>query len=78
MGPVFKNLFIGNQLMEMGGFVAGVAIPQGVVMGALNGRNRIDLDVAKVFNSRQRGCNCTTGLFAGGSRCDSSTSFLAC
>ena len=56
MRPVFKNLFIGNQLIEVGGFVAGVAIPQGMVMGALNGRNRIDLDVAKVFNSNQLFC----------------------
>ena len=50
MRPVLKDLLSGNQLIEQGASVAGVAIPQGMVMGALNDRDGIDLDIPKMFN----------------------------
>ena len=50
MRPVFKNLFIGKERLELGFFVSRVAIPQGMVMGPLNDGDGIDLNIPKMFN----------------------------
>lgn len=49
----------------MEGKITGVAIPQRMVMSALNNRDRINLDVTKMLNSRQGGRNCTADLLFG-------------
>jgi len=45
MRPVFKNLFFGKQLIELGSLVTRIAIPQGMVMGTLNDGDGIDLEI---------------------------------
>ena len=51
MGPVFINLLAEQQLIEVCGFIAGGAIPKGMMMGALNCGDRVYLDVTEMFNS---------------------------
>ena len=50
MRPVFEDTPVGEQLIEVGQLIARVAVPQGVMMGSLNSGDRVDLDVAKVFD----------------------------
>ena len=45
-----ENLLVGNQLIELGGLVTRIAIPQRMVMSALNDGDGINLDIAEVFN----------------------------
>ena len=53
MRPVFEDLPACDQVVEMRRLVTGIAVPQRMMMGALNDGDGVDLDVAKVLDCRQ-------------------------
>jgi hypothetical protein len=48
--PILENILPGDQLIEVRGFVARVPVPKRVMVGALNDRDGIDLDIPEVFD----------------------------
>ncbi len=52
--PIFKDLFLCDQLIQLCTPIMRVAIPEPVMMCPLNRRNRIDLYVTKVLDCRKR------------------------
>ncbi len=65
VGPVFKDLLILQQLIQLTWFVARIAIPQRVVMSTLNDGYGVDLNIAKMFNRGESRVRCRTGLSCG-------------
>ena len=54
MRPVLKDLLVTHEPIQLVGLVARVPIPQRVMMSPLDGRDRVNLDVAKVLDC----CEC--------------------
>ena len=54
--PILKYLIVDEQLIKLRRLVPWVAIPQRVMMGLLDNGDRIDLDIAEMFDRRQRRC----------------------